>query len=176
MTLQEKEDKLKELAEKHTSSQTEVYRDSIYFPYITLSNAKGKGTMMEEYFYWLFNAEGIKTEWIRTNDNYDYLIGKDKVRTELKVASIGHNNAVAFNQLHFGEKRRVDKFLLVIIKPDNDIDMFLVDKKVFANGVISLQKQHSSEKNECARLCLPYNKICEILENFRINLDDLRML
>ena len=31
--------------------------------------------MMEEYFYWLLNAEGIKTQWIRTNENYDYIMG-----------------------------------------------------------------------------------------------------
>ena len=92
------------------------------------------------------------------------------------MASIGHNNIVAFNQLHFGQKRNVDKFLLIIIKPDDCIDMFLVDKKIFANGVISLQKQHSSEKNECARLCLSYDKMCEQLENFKVSLDTLREL
>ena len=176
MTLDEKRKKLEELALKHTSSQTEAYKNSIYLPYITLPNAKGKGTMMEEYFYWLFNAEGIKTQWIRTNENYDYIMGKNEVKVELKVASIGHNNIVAFNQLHFGQKRNVDKFLLIIIKPDDCIDMFLVDKKIFANGVISLQKQHSSEKNECARLCLPYDKMCEQLENFKVDLETLREL
>ena len=44
MTLDEKRKKLEELALKHTSSQTEAYKNSIYLPYITLPNAKGKGT------------------------------------------------------------------------------------------------------------------------------------
>ena len=88
MTLDEKRKKLEELALKHTSSQTEAYKNSIYLPYITLPNAKGKGTMMEEYFYWLFNAEGIKTQWIRTNENYDYIMGKNEVKIEFFIVLI----------------------------------------------------------------------------------------
>ena len=53
------------------------------------------------------------------------------------------NNKVAFNQIHFGKDKDIDKFLFVIIKPDDNIDMFcLWIKKNFTSGKIKVKKQH----------------------------------
>lgn len=176
MTLDEKRKKLEELALKYTSSQTEAYKNSIYLPYITLPNAKGKGTMMEEYFAWYFNESGIKTDWITTNANYDFLMGDRKIRIELKVASIGKHSKIAFNQLHFGEEREVDKFLFIVIKPSNDIDMFLLDKKDLQYGKIKTQKQHGQQEINCARYYNTYENMTEELRDFRIDIDELKYI
>lgn len=164
--------KISDLSYKYASSQIETYNDSIFLPYITLPNAKGKGTMMEEYFYWFLNELGIKTEWIKTNENYDFIINNE-LKIELKVASIGFNDMVVFNQLHFGKDRKVDKFLLVIIKPNDEIDFFLVPKEDFVNNKIKVQKQHSNERSQCARLCMSYQKVEQILGNYKVPVDRL---
>lgn len=169
-------EKIKELAIKNGSVQEELYRDSIFLPYITLPNAKGKGTMMEEYFAWYFNESGIKTDWITTNANYDFLMGDRKIRVELKVASIGKHSKIAFNQLHFGDDRKVDKFLFIVIKPSNDIDMFLLDKKDLQYGKIRTQKQHGQQETNCARYYNTYENMIEELRDFRIDIDELKYI
>lgn len=172
ITLQQQKQKIERLAEQHGSSQVETYKDSIFLPYVTLPNAKGKGTMMEEFFHWYLNEIGIKCQWIKTNANYDFLIN-DESKVELKVASIGHKNVVVFNQLHFGEMREVDKFLFAIIKPDDTIDFFVVPKEDFIDGRIKVQKQHSTDANTCARLCWPYNRMVKELEKYKVEIDNL---
>lgn len=172
MTLQDQKDKIIELANKHTSSQIERYKDSIFMPYITLPNAKGKGAMMEEFFAWYFNQYKIKTDLKKTNENYDFVMN-NKWKVELKVASIGYNNMVVFNQIHYGIKREVDKFLLIIIRPDNELDMFLIDKKDFLSDKIKVQKQHSNSVNECARICWKYDRMLQELDMYRVTIDKL---
>ena len=172
MTLEEQREKIVELANNHTSSQIEKYKDSIFLPYITLPNAKGKGAMMEEFFAWYLNNIGIKTRLIKTNENYDFIV-EDKVKVELKVASIGYNDMVVFNQIHYDIKREVDKFLLVIIKPDNAIDFFVIPKEDFMTNQIKVQKQHSSSANECARICWTYNKMVQELSKYKKEVDKL---
>lgn len=174
ISLKEQEEKIKELAIKNGSVQEELYKNSIFLPYVILPNAKGKGTMMEEYFCWYFNSLGIKTEWITTNANYDFLMGDKQLRVELKVASIGKHSKIAFNQLHFGKERQVDKFLFIIIKPTNDIDMFLLDKKDLQYNKIKLQKQHGQEEKNCARYYSSYDNLIEELAEYRINPDILK--
>lgn len=165
--------KIVELANRHTSSQIETYKESIFLPYIVLPNVKGKGAMMEEFFAWYLNELGIKTKLIKTNENYDFIV-EDTTKIELKVASIGFNNAVAFNQIHYGINRDVDKFLLTIIKPDNSIDFFVIPKKIFLSGAIKVQSQHGSSKDECARICWPYDKMIQELADYKVNIDKLK--
>lgn len=172
MTLQDQRNKIIELADKHTSSQIERYKDSIFIPYITLPNAKGKGAMMEEFFAWYLNEHGIKTELVKTNENYDFIINS-KWKVELKVASIGYNNMVVFNQIHYGINRKVDKFLLIILRPDNELDLFLIDKKDFLSDKIKVQKQHSNSASECARICWNYEKMQQELSLYKVNIDKL---
>ena len=172
MTLQDQKDKIIELANKHTSSQIERYKDSIFMPYITLPNAKGKGAMMEEFFAWYFNQYKIKTDLKKTNENYDFVMN-NKWKVELKVASIGYNNMVVFNQIHYGIKREVDKFLLIIIRPDDKLDMFLIDKKDFLSDKIKVQKQHSNSANECARICWKYDRMLQELSMYRVTIGKL---
>ena len=172
MTLQEQKNKILELAGKHTSSQIERYADSIFLPYITLPNAKGKGAMMEEFFEWYLNNLGIKTKLIKTNENYDFII-EDRVRVELKVASVGYNNMVVFNQIHYGIARQVDKFLLAIIRPDNEIDFFIIPKEEFMTNQIKVQKQHSNSAHECARICWSYDRMIQELYKYKVSVDKL---
>lgn len=170
---EEKEkNKIQELAFKHASSQMERYKDSIFLPYITLPNAKGKGAMMEEFFEWYLNERGIKTELIKTNANYDFIINGN-IKVELKVASIGLGEKVTFNQIHYGKQKDIDKFLLTIIKPDNDIDFFVIPKEEFAQGRIKVLKQHSSQKDECARISWNYDKVLEELSCYRVGEEKL---
>lgn len=172
VTKKEMEEMINILARKHTSSQLERYKDSIFLPYITLPNAKGKGAMMEEFFEWYLNQHGINVKLIKTNENYDFLLD-GKIKIELKVASIGYNDIVVFNQLHYGEDRKVDKFLFAIIKPDNDIDFFVIDKKDFQDGKIKLQRQHGSSKASCARLYTTYPKVLNDLQSYNITVDKM---
>lgn len=175
ITLQDKEKKIQDLAAKYSGTQIDTYKGSIYLPYITLPNAKGKGTMMEEYISWLLKESGIDCEWINGTLNYDFLINK-KLRIELKTASIGSHNLVVFNQLHFGEEREVDEFLLTIIRPDNNIDMFLIPKKEFQYDRIKVQNQHGKDKENCARIALPYDKLLEELKIYQTNIDNLKQI
>lgn len=172
MTLEDKNKKIQELALKHASSQTETYRGSVFFPYITLPNAKGKGAMMEEFFEWYLNEMGVKTELIKTNANYDFIIN-DTIKVELKVASIGLGDKVTFNQIHFGEQKEIDKFLLTILKPNNEIDFFVIPKEDFYSGRIKVLKQHSSQKEECARIQWNYDKMINELGFYKIDEEKL---
>ena len=173
ITLQEQSEKIKKLASMHASSQIDKYAGSIFLPYITLPNAKGKGAMMEEFFEWYLNELGIKTKLIKTNENYDFIC-EDKIKVELKVASIGLKDVVSFNQIHYGLQRQVDKFLFTIIKPDDTIDFFVIPKVDFMMGNIKLQKQHTDLKNMCARISWPYNKMLEELAPYKVNIDKLK--
>lgn len=173
LTLEEQRKKIEELALKHNSTQLEKYKDSIFLPYISLPNVKGKGAMMEEFFEWYLNSNKIKTQLIKTNENYDLLI-EEKIKVELKVASIGNNDMVAFNQIHYSKTRDVDKFLFIIIKPDNNLDIFLINKSDFLEGKIKLQKQHSKNQDECARLYSSYSNIIEELSEYLVKIEDLK--
>lgn len=172
MDIQAQKEMLNQLAIKHSSSQVENYKDSIFLPYITLTNAKGKGMMMEEFFEWYLNELGIETELKKSNENYDFLIRK-KLKVELKVASIGVRDKVSFNQIHFGKDKEIDKFLFVIIKPNDTIDFFLVPKEDFVKGKIKVQKQHGKDTTQCARIFDTYNKIILSLASYRVDVDKL---
>ena len=173
MTLQEQREKIIELAEKWQGSQVEKYKESIFLPYITLPNAKGKGMMMEEFFYYYLKDLGIDIEWKLGTLNYDFVINHKK-KVELKVASIGTKDIVVFNQLHFSITREVDEFLLVIIRPDDQIEFYLVPKTAFITGDIRVQRQHSSDKNQCARLYGTYAQIFEKLSHYKVEVDKLK--
>ena len=173
LDLKTQKEKIIELANNHTSSQIETYKDSIFLPYITLPNAKGKGAMMEEFFAWYLNELGISTKLIKTNENYDFIIN-DKTKVELKVASIGYNNMVVFNQIHFGISREVDKFLFTIIKPNNEIDFFVIPKIDFILNEVKVQKQHSGSKEDCARINWTYTRMVKELEKYKVDIDKLK--
>lgn len=164
--------KLIQLAGKHSSSQIDTYKNSIFLPYISLTNVKGKGAMMEEFFEWYLNELGIDTILLKSNENYDFLV-RNKIKVELKVASIGMNNKVAFNQIHFGKDKDIDKFLFVIIKPDDSIDMFVVDKEEFTSGKIKVKKQHGDNKVTCARIFGSYTHIIEELKGYKVDVDTI---
>jgi hypothetical protein len=120
-----------------------------------------------------FHAIQYVCEFEGSNYKIYLTLDKDTSKVELKVASIGHKNIVVFNQLHFGETREVDKFLFAIIKPDNEIDFFVVPKEDFIQGKIKVQKQHSTDANTCARLCWPYNRMVKELSDYRVEIDNL---
>ncbi len=172
MTLSEQKLKIKELADKYKGDQVERYKNSIFLPYVSLPNVKGKGTMMEEFFCDYLNDLGIKTYWEKSLANYDFLIN-DYLRVELKVASIGAGDGVRFNQIHFGKGRQVDKFLLVVIKPDDTIDFFVVPKEDFASGKIKVKQQHTSDSSICASINISYESLLTNFKNYKVDVDNL---
>ena len=172
MTVEEQSFELRKLAEKYKGDQVERYKNSIFLPYVSLPNVKGKGTMMEDFFCQFLDRAGLKVHWEKSPANYDFLIN-GHLRVELKVASIGAGDAVRFNQIHFGADRQVDKFLFTVLKPDDTIDFFIIPKEDFQVGKIKVKQQHNKNISVCASINMPYPAFLEKFAEYKVEVDNL---